>query len=115
VTRTRRRAATLIVALVLVPSLAETADAIVIRGRSSTWRPARVEIDRGERVVWRAVFGSHNVMSYGSNWNFVRDLPEGTRVGKRFRSRGRFRFYCSIHGNLAGGTCSGMCGRVVVG
>lgn len=111
----RRRAATLIVALVLVPSLAEAADAVVVRGRSSSWRPTSVSIARGERVVWRAVDGNHNVMSYGGNWSYARDLPEGERVRKRFRSRGTFRFVCTIHGSVSSGDCSGMCGRVVVG
>ena len=113
--RTRRLAAPLLVALVLVPTLAEAADAVVVRGRSSSWRPARVEIARGDRVVWRAVDGNHNVTSYGGNWSYARDLPEGTRVGKRFRSRGTFRFVCTFHGSVSGGTCDGMCGRVIVG
>jgi plastocyanin len=115
VTPIRRRAAALLVALVLVPILAAAADAVVVRGRTSSWRPSSVSINRGERVVWRAVDGNHNVRSYGSNWNYARDLPEGTRVSKRFRSRGTFRFVCTIHGSVSGGTCSGMCGRVVVG
>ena len=107
-----------LLAVVFVTALAGSAQAVVIRGSladGGRWRPARVSIDRGDRVVWRAVDGDHNVRAYRGNWSYFRDLPEGERVRKRFRSRGTFRFVCTIHGNVADGTCSGMCGRVVVG
>jgi plastocyanin len=35
-------------------------------------------------------------------------------VSRRFRRTGTYRFFCSIHGNASGGTCTGMCGRVRV-
>jgi plastocyanin len=105
--------------LALVVLMAEAADATArIRGvldDGGRWRPRRVRIDRGERVVWRAVDGDHNVIAYGGNWTFSRDLPEGERVRRRFSERGRFRFYCSIHGSVIGGVCDGMCGRIRVG
>ena len=107
-----------LLAVVFVTALAGSAQAVVIRGSladGGRWRPARVRIDRGDRVVWRAVEGDHNVRAYGGNWSYVRDLPEGERVGKTFRARGRFKFFCSIHGDVVGGDCSGMCGRVRVG
>ena len=31
-----------------------------------------------------------------------------------FNSSGTFRFYCTIHGNVSGGNCTGMCGKVLV-
>lgn len=113
-----RRVAVALMSVLLTTALASVAEAAVIRGSTADggrWRPRSVTIDRGDRVVWRAVLGDHNVMSYRGNWDFNRDLPEGTRVSKRFRHRGTFRFYCSIHGNVLNGDCSGMCGRVVVG
>jgi plastocyanin len=108
-----------VLVLLLVATLAEPAQAVVrIRGVSDyggRWRPRRAEAARGERVVWRAVSGDHDVLAYGGNWTFFRDLPQGTSVSRRFRSRGTYRFYCSIHGTVVGGVCDGMCGRVVVG
>lgn len=85
-----------------------------IAGRGVSWNPARVTIDRGERVRWRAVSGNHTVRAYGGNWRFSKRIDQGEAVGRRFRQRGRYRFFCSIHGNVSGGTCTGMCGRVRV-
>jgi plastocyanin len=43
-----------------------------------------------------------------------RSLPVGTSVTRTFNRRGTFRYYCTIHGNVVNGVCSGMCGRIVV-
>ncbi len=41
--------------------------------------------------------------------------PGTSTAPRRFNKRGTYRFYCTIHGSVTGGTCSGMCGKVVVG
>ena len=87
----------------------------VIRGIGERWSPTSVTIARGSVVKWRGVSGFHDVSSYGRNWSFVRVLPAGTVVKRRFRVRGTFRFRCTIHSTLVGTTCLGMCGKVVVG
>lgn len=79
------------------------------------WRPASRSIAVGDRVRWRAVDGSHNLKSRGANWSFFRNLPQGTTVGRTFNRRGTFRYYCTIHGSVQNGVCTGMCGRIVVG
>ncbi len=95
--------------------LAAPASAVtVIRGDGTQWRPSSVRIARGEVVRWKAVFRAHVVKSYGGNWTFRQSLAEGESVRHRFRSRGTFRFFCTIHGSVSGGVCSGMCGRVRV-
>jgi plastocyanin len=105
-----------IVAAMVVASMASSASAAtLIRGNSMRWRPATVSIARGGRVRWKAVDVHHTVHSYGSNWSFSKDLPTGTTTSHRFRRRGTFRFYCTIHGSVSGGVCTGMCGKVVVG
>lgn len=115
----RSRLVTLVLAAsVALTTLAGAAQAVVVRGSladGGLWRPARPSIDRGDRVVWRAVEGDHNVRAYGRNWSFFRDLQQGDRARKTFRSTGRFKFYCTIHGVVSGRTCDGMCGRVIVG
>lgn len=78
------------------------------------WKPKTRFIERVDSIRWRAVDGSHNVRSRGSNWTYSRDLPQGTSVTRRFKRTGRFRYYCTIHGSVSSGTCSGMCGRIVV-
>jgi plastocyanin len=110
----------LVVAALVAGSIAAIAGpasaATVVRGRDMRWHPAKVSIARGGAVRWKAVDAHHNVTAYGSNWSYFRDLPAGTATSPRtFNRVGKFRFYCSIHGSVVGGTCSGMCGRVVVG
>jgi plastocyanin len=101
----------------LVLGQAGTANAVVaatIRGSGTSWSPTHVTIDRGQTVKWKATSGNHTVRSYGGNWSFSRSLDQGTSRTHTFNSTGTFKFYCTIHGNLSGGTCSGMCGRVRV-
>ena len=52
--------------------------------------------------------------AYGGNWTFSERINAGETVSHRFRRTGTFRFFCSIHGNVSGGDCTGMCGRVRV-
>jgi plastocyanin len=108
-------AAVVVVVLLVALSTAAFAGA-VIRTDGQTWSPARIRVDRGTRVVWRATTGSHNVWSYGGNWDFFQAISRSgdPTASKVFRRTGTFRFFCSLHGNLAGGECTGMCGRVRV-
>ena len=75
--------------------------AVTIRGDGTRWRPSSVDIARGDRVRWRAVLGNHNVRAYGGNWTYFRAINQGESVARRFRTRGTFRFFCSIHGDVA--------------
>ena len=110
-----RRTFILLGALALVLGLAAPAQAApVIRGSGVSWSPATLRVDRGTTVRWKGVSGTHHVRAYGGNWTFDRSLPVGARVTRRFNRSGTFRFYCTIHGSVSGGECSGMCGRVVV-
>lgn len=102
----------IVVALASAPAAA--ADTATVRGRGRVWRPAQVRIDRGDRVRWRAASGTHTVRAWGGNWSFSERLRPGESTARRFRARGTFRFFCSIHGSVVGGECSGMCGRVRV-
>jgi plastocyanin len=110
-----RRSLTFATAAVLVLGLAAPAEAAtVIRGSGVSWSPATLRVDRGTLVRWKGVSGTHHVRAYGGNWSFDRALPAGTRVKRRFNATGTFRYYCTIHGTVSGGQCSGMCGRVIV-
>jgi plastocyanin len=88
--------------------------AVTIRGSGTRWRPSTVDIDRGDRVRWRAASGTHTVRAYGGDWRYSKRISQGESVSRAFRQRGTYRFYCSIHGNVAGGNCTGMCGKVLV-
>ena len=94
-----------------------TAQAVVaatIRGSGMNWNPNHVTINAGQTVKWRATSGNHTIHSYGGNWSFSRTLNSGTSRTRTFNSTGTFKFYCTIHGNVSGGQCTGMCGKVRV-
>jgi plastocyanin len=85
-----------------------------IRGSGTSWNPTRVTIGTGDTVRWKAVGSTHTVTSYGGGWSKDTRITAGEATRRTFNSTGTFKFYCRIHGNVSGGTCTGMCGRVVV-
>ena len=95
-----------------------SADTVRVRGihngTSFVWKPKTRSIVQGTTVRWKAVEGNHNVRSRGKNWSYFRNLPRGTSVTRTFNNTGTFRYYCTIHGSVSSGVCTGMCGRIVV-
>ena len=111
----RRLIATTTVVLVIGSLGAPAASAAtLVRGNSMRWRPATVTIARGATVKWKAVDVRHTVTAYGTNWSFSRSLAAGSSTTRTFNRRGTYKYYCTIHGSVSGGVCSGMCGKVVV-
>jgi plastocyanin len=114
--RTRRTIATLTIALVIASIGVPTASAAtLVRGSSMRWHPATATIARGGVIKWKAVDTRHTVTSYGASWSFSRSLAAGTSTTRTFNRAGTYRYYCTIHGSVSGGTCTGMCGKIVVG
>jgi plastocyanin len=111
---TRRLVVGVALASTLTAATAIPASGATVRGSGTRWRPASVDIDRGDRVRWRAVSATHTVRAYGGNWTFSERLSAGESASRRFRQRGTYRFFCSIHGDVIAGNCTGMCGRVRV-
>lgn len=120
VARRRKGIAALAITVAMIAGPAGPADAVTVgvrgifNGSRYVWSPKVREINRGVTVRWRAVEGNHNVKSRGANWSYFRNLPVGTAVRRTFNRRGTFRYYCTIHGRVSNGVCSGMCGRIVV-
>jgi len=118
--RRSRSIAVLAVAVGLTLGTSGMADAVtvgvrgVFNGTRYVWSPKVKSITRGTTVRWRAVAGSHTVKSRGTNWTYFRSLGTGTSVARTFNRRGTFRYYCTIHGSISNGVCTGMCGRIVV-
>lgn len=111
------RFASLSILLVLGPVGPARADTARVRGifdGSYVWRPKTRSIVEGDTIRWKSVEGNHNVQSRGANWSYFRPLPQGTSVTRTFDQSGTFRYYCTIHGSVSNGNCSGMCGRIVV-
>jgi plastocyanin len=86
----------------------------VFNGTRYVWTPKVRSITRGTTVRWRAVEGSHTVKSRSANWTYFRNLSTGASVARTFNRRGTFRYYCTIHGHVSNGVCTGMCGSIVV-
>jgi len=108
-----------IIALALIASLVFLASppaeaTTVIQAVDVRFSPRAVTVQRGDVVRWVGVSGFHDVVAYGHNWSFSRQLPAGGRVKLRFRIVGVYRFRCTYHSSLIGGVCSGMCGTVTV-
>jgi plastocyanin len=80
------------------------------------WRPARLLVPFGSKVVWRMVDGSHTFRATSKNWSkHTGTLAPGSTTSFTFKRKGVYRYRCTIHSVLVDGRCSGMCGRVVVG
>ncbi|MCD6021859.1 MAG: hypothetical protein K0R20_1569 [Actinomycetia bacterium] len=118
--RRHRSIVVLAITLATISGTTGIADAVtvgvrgVFNGTRYVWKPKVRDVARTTTVRWRAVHGDHNVKSRGANWSYFRSIPNGTSVARTFNRRGTFRFYCTIHGNVANGVCSGMCGSIVV-
>jgi plastocyanin len=113
-----RWAGTGLASLVLIGGLATAAFAIerVRATDDNVFRPRRVTVSVGERVVWRSTSSrTHTVTAYRGGWSKNTTLVEGERTSFTFSDRGRFRYRCMFHSTLSDGRCSGMCGVVVVG
>lgn len=110
----RRTVAVLVLTGGIAAASAAPALGVTIRGSGSRWRPSSVRIDTGDRVRWRAVSGTHTVRAFGGGWRFSERIEPGDPVSRRFNASGTYRFFCSIHGRVAGDECTGMCGRVRV-
>ena len=107
-------------ALVLVLTIAGMASgAVLVRGLRTdagrdVWRPKRVDIAVGQTVKWKSVEGSHTVTAYGGNWSKNVILTQGETTRRTFNSAGTYKFRCTFHSTLSNGSCSGMCGKVLV-
>ena len=110
------------VVLVTVLVLASVASAATYRVRAKftdngyRWRPRTLSVPTGSRVVWRMVEGTHNVTSTSANWSKQSgNIGAGGTTAFTFDSGGTYRYRCTLHSSIASGSCTGMCGSVVVG
>jgi plastocyanin len=82
---------------------------------NETWSPKTKSVARGTKVVWKNPTGDgHNVVSYKGNWSKSASLPEGGKTSYKFKNSGTYSYRCTIHSDLEGGKCDGMCGKVKV-
>jgi plastocyanin len=106
-----RGAAALAIGMVLAGStVASGAATVRMKDGSGSddnfFRPRRLVVDRGTRVVWRNRGARpHTTTANGGQWDSG-TLQPGESFGRRFRRTGTFRYHCEIH--------SGMTGKIVV-
>jgi plastocyanin len=82
---------------------------------NKSWSPKTKSVARGTKVVWKNPSGDgHNLVSYGGGWSKSASLPEGGKTSYTFTGGGTYKFRCTIHSDLNGSNCDGMCGKVKV-
>jgi plastocyanin len=69
-----------------------------VKVKNFEYVPKRVRIRSGRRVVWKSTEGTHTVTIKGTK--FDKTISGGDRVTKRFRKRGRYRYFCRFHKSL---------------
>lgn len=117
VRRSTRRAAialAAVTALVVVPATTAQAAVRVKATGSQTFRPKRLSIGTGTKVVWKAVSLTHTVTAYRGRWSKNTTITAGETTSFTFKNAGRYKYRCTIHSTLSNGVCTGMCGKVVV-
>ena len=114
-------AAAALIAMLATPASARpvgrvvpTRDTRIVKALYTTWTPSTIGISRNDTIKWKVVTGSHTVTAYGGNWQFNHSLNLGSPVARRFNHTATFKFRCTFHSSLAGNSCTGMCGKVVV-
>jgi plastocyanin len=113
----RRPFLALALACVLLLSFAGSAQAKqVVKATDNQFRPARVAVSVGEKVIWRNTGNTvHSVTAYGGNWSKNSTIFSGERTSKSFAQAGIYKYRCRFHSILDGAQCTGMCGKVTVG
>jgi plastocyanin len=82
---------------------------------NESWSPKTKSVARGTKVVWKNPSGdAHNLVAYKAGWSKSASLPEGGKTSYRFKKSGTFSYRCTIHSDLDGNKCDGMCGKVKV-
>jgi plastocyanin len=101
-------------ALVLAPATTAQAAVRVKATGAHAFRPKRLVIGTGTRVVWKAVSGTHTITAYRGSWSKNTTIAQGETTSFTFADAGRYRYRCTFHSTLTNGVCSGMCGRIRV-
>ena len=97
------------------PAVGAAAASTVRATNSETWSPKTKSVSRGTKVVWKNPSNDdHNLVSYRGGWSKSASLPEGGKTSFKFNNSGTYKYRCTIHSDLDGSQCSGMCGKVKV-
>jgi plastocyanin len=105
-----------LVLLLAMTGVAQAGTATVKVGvNGSHFGPATKSVPTGTKVIWKGISGSHTVTAYSKNWSKNASVGSGGSTAFTFKKAGVYKYRCTIHSTLSGSTCSGMCGKIVVG
>ena len=114
----RRRVAALVLALgavAVMPATSQGGTFTVKATGNKTFNPASLSVSKGSKVVWKNPDDDdHTVTAYGRGWSKNARLDQGESTSFTFRRTGTYKYRCTLHSKLDGGTCNGMCGKVRV-
>jgi plastocyanin len=80
---------------------ASTSQARTVKIVSFAFRPATVEVDKGQRVVFANTADIAHTATRVGSFDTKRIKP-GRSVGVRFEQKGTFRYHCKIHPEMRG-------------
>jgi plastocyanin len=79
-----------------------------VKASDFDFSPQKVNIGKGDKVIWKNVQGEHTVTFKGGS-NFNKVINGNDRVSKKFKNKGKFKYICRFH------KAEEMKGKVVVG
>ena len=95
-------------ALVLLAAPAGAGSAAkVVKAVNFEFKPKSLTIQKGTKVTWKNVFGTHTVTFKAFNFDKTISANHKT-VSKTFRQTGTFRYVCRFHKSF------GMRGKIIV-
>ena len=104
--RRRVAAAALATTLALIVGVASAGGASV-RAVNFSFKPAKITIQKGQKVTWKRIEGRHTVTLKNGSFDKVLSRAH-PRASLKFNRRGTFRYFCRFHRSL------GMKGKVIV-
>lgn len=115
-----KRTVAIVVVLMVVLGMTGVASAgtVTVKAGASGnhFSPSAKSVPKGTKVVWKNVsVTKHTVTSYSKNWSKKTGLPAGSSTSFVFKTKGVYKYRCTLHSTLSGGVCSGMCGKITVG
>ena len=97
----------LAVGLALAAGAATAGGGNRVRAVNKDFKPQAITINKGQRVTWKRVEGTHTVTFKNGSFDKALDRSHPRR-SRAFRKRGTFRYFCRPHRD------DGMKGKVIV-
>lgn len=97
--------ALVLVAVVMGGATVWAARAANVQAGDNFFSPRKVEIGKGQRVVWQNTGSVDHTVKFEGSKNKL--FSPGETTARKFSDKGKYPYHCTIH--------AGMTGKVVVG